>query len=436
MKKKNSPYVKIFISFAAVILFGTLLLMLPISTKDRTGLSFINALFTSTSSVCVTGLTVIPNVGLTLSVFGKIVMAVLVEIGGLSFLTFAIFIFIILGLKIGITERFLMREALNQNSVTGIIKLIKIIVLISFSIQFVGFVANCVILAPYYENFGELLGVSAFHAVSSFNNAGFDIFGRTDNMFMFKDNFWLNLNTMLLITLGGIGFIVIYDVVKVHSWRKFSLHTKIVLVTSISLIIFGTLIFKLPMYNEITWLQAVFQSVSTRTAGFATMDMATLSNPTFIGTLALMFIGASPSSTGGGIKTTTFFVAIITIISYARGRSPKVFNRQIASQSAYKSFSLIVIALIVIVFATIGISIAEPTQDIRAIMLEVFSAFGTVGLSMSLTPLLTSVSKIILCLLMLFGRVGPLTIMSMWNDRWLNEPNDNISYVEEKIIVG
>lgn len=253
-RKKLTPYFYVIISFLGVILIGTLLLMLPISSKNSESIGFINAFFMSTSATCVTGLSVVSNVNMTLTIFGKIVLAVLMEIGGLSFLTIAIFVLVIFGKKLGLSSRLLMKEALNQNSAAGIIKLIKRIILISFIIQGIGWIANTLILTKYYSNFFEAMGIGLFHTISSFNNAGFDLFGN-NSMIGFSSDVLLNISTMVLIVLGGLGFIVIVDIIRLRDRNhQLSLHSKIVIITTVLLIVTGTILYKLMLTNNITWL--------------------------------------------------------------------------------------------------------------------------------------------------------------------------------------
>lgn len=439
MKKKKKfkihPYIFIICSFLVVILTGTLLLLLPIAVKNNQNLNFVDALFMTTSSVCVTGLSVL-NVSADLSLFGKIVMAVLMEIGGLSFLTIAVYFFTIFKGKIGIGNRYLIREALNQNSISGIVALVRRIVLIAFIIQGVGIVLNYLALMSHYDyQFGKTLGVSIFHSIASFNNAGFDIFG-IDSMIPFKDNILLNISTMLLIVFGGLGFIVIDELVRKHSLKGMSIHSKIVLIMTFSLILVGTLIFKLAMFNEITWMQAIFTSITCRTAGFTTIDMTRLPSAAYIMAIVLMFVGASPCSTGGGVKTTTLFVILLTFGFYARGKKPKAFNRRIADSSIFKAFVLFGIAVLVVLTFTLIIGMAQPELTVEAVLFEVVSAFSTTGLSTGITSALAPVSRVLLCFLMFFGRLGPLTIISVVNKNWMTESTESIQLIEERVIVG
>ncbi len=434
-KIKLHPYVFIILTFLSVIILGTICLILPFAIKEGQSLSFIDALFMSTSCVCVTGLaTVTPAV--TFTVFGKVVMAILMEIGGLSFLTIAVCFFSLLGGKIGIGNRYLLKEALNQNSLAGIVHLVKRIIMISFVIQMIGVVLNYIALMKYYDyHFWETLGTAVFHSIASFNNAGFDIFGNS-SMIPFKDNVLLNISTIFLIISGGLGFIVIDELICKHSFKKMSIHTKMVLTMTIALVVVGTLIFKLSMFHEITWLQALFTSVTCRTAGFTTIDMSTLPPAAYVLSIMLMFVGCSPCSTGGGIKTTTLLVILLTLVYYAQGKKPKIFHRRISDGSLFKAFALFGVAVMVILIGTLIIGWIQPELSLEKILFEVISGFSTTGLSMGITTSLATANKLIMCFLMFFGRLGPLTIIGVLNHNWMTESKENIQYVEERIIIG
>lgn len=434
-KIKIHPYVFIILTFLSVILIGTMCFMLPWAVQDGNRLNFVDSLFMSTSCVCVTGLSVV-NASVQLSIFGKIVMAVLMEIGGLSFLTIAVCFFSLLGGKIGIGNRYLLREALNQNSLAGIVHLVKRIILISFVIQFIGIILNYFALMSYYDyQFGKTLGAAVYHSIASFNNAGFDIFGNS-SMIPFKDNVLLNISTIGLIVSGGLGFIVIDELVCKHSIKRLSIHSKIVLTMTAIFIIVGMLVFKLAMYDDITWLQALFTSVTCRTAGFTSIDMSTLPPAAYVMAIMLMFIGASPCSTGGGIKTTTILVILLTFVYYAQGKKPKIFHRRVSDSSIFKAFVLFGVAVIFILVGTLLIGLIQPDLSLQHILFEVVSGFTTTGLSMGITTSLSAASKIIMCILMFFGRLGPLTIIGVVNHNWMTASKENVQYVEERIIVG
>ena len=432
--KKITPYFYVMISFLIVILIGTLLLFLPISKKEGS-LSFIDALFTSVSATCVTGLAVVPICDLT--IFGRIIICILIEIGGLSFLTIAIFVLVILGKRLSIGSRFMMKEALNQNTASDIIPLIKRIVTISFGIQFVFIIINFFIFLASGFDALTSIGYSTFHTISAFNNAGFDIFGY-DSMISFSSNIALNISTMLLIVLGGLGFIVYIDIFNFKK-RYYHFHTKVVLTMSAFLIVFGTLLIKLMMGNNITWLEAIFTSVTTRTAGFTTIDLSNITlNPVFMILLLLMFIGASPCSTGGGIKTTTVFTLVISILYMAIGKKPKAFNRRISTDSILKAFTLCTMAIFYCLVMTFLVHASLVSQGISLgdVAFEVVSAFGTVGLSTGITTQLNVISKIIIGITMFIGRLGPLTIASLWNRNWMKNTNSEVDYIEERIMIG
>lgn len=432
--KKIHPYIIIILTFLCVILFGTILLLMPFASKSGKSFGFVDSLFMLTSAVCVTGLSVM-DVAASMTIYGKIVLCILMEIGGLSFLTIAVFFFTIIGAKIGVSNRFLLKEALNQNSIKGIISLVKKIATISFVIQSIGAFINMFSLLSYCDgNFFKAFGYSVFHAVASFNNAGFDLFG-SESMIGFSDDLILNGSTMLLIVTGGLGFVVLDDIIKAKKWKKFNLHTKITLLFTFILIVAGTFLIKLSM-SHLSWLQALFTAITSRTAGFTTIDMATLSSPTYVVVLSLMFIGASPCSTGGGIKTTTMAIIFLTIVNFARGKRSKVFHRTIPDASVFKAFVLFTVAIIVVLTTTFLVAMIQPELGLKEILFEVTSAFSTTGLSMGITANFNPINRLLISLLMLFGRLGPLTVIGVVNKNWMSDVKDQIQYVEEKVIIG
>ena len=440
--RKMHPYLQIIFTFNTVVLIGALLLMLPISTKARDSLGFVDSLFTSTSCVCVTGLTVI-DVSSRLSIFGKIVMVILMEIGGLSFITIAIFFFIIIGGRIGVSNRFMLREALNQATVNNISSLVVKIIIISASVQLVGAAINLIPLMRIYDNdFWRALGVSLYHSAASFNNAGFDIFGPT-SMIDFKSDIILNATTMVMIVIGGIGFVVIDDVFRNKRWKRFNLHTKITLVTTFFLVFGGMLLIKLTCWNDMSWLQALFSSITSRTAGFTTYDMSGLKDhpATYVVIVVLMLIGASSCSTGGGIKTSTFAVIILTVFYFAKGKKTKIFERRLSGEQKFKAFCLLSVAVLIIIIgvflvAAIQPDLTEKGYGIQEILFEVASAFSTTGLTMGITTSLNPANRIILCILMLLGRLGPLTVIGVINKNWMASSKESIQYVKENVIIG
>ena len=438
VKRKHSPITSIVLSFLIVILIGTIFLLLPISLKEGQHISFVDALFTSVSAVCVTGLVPVPSIAETFNVFGKIVLAILMQVGGLGFVTIAIFILVAFGARVGIANRYLAKEALNQSSTSGIVKLIILVIKTTFTIEFIGFILNFIVFIQDYT-FWDAVGVSLFHSISAFNNCGMDIIG-AESLLKYKDSILLNISTTLMIILGGLGFVVLQDIKEKKNWKKLLPHSKIVITVTLSLIVGGTLMLKFSEWGNISWLQAFFQSVSSRTAGFSTMTFASIRESTACIFIFLMFVGASPSSTGGGIKTTTFYTMVKSIFAFATGKKALTYNRKISEDTKLRAFTLATIALSAIGFATTLILLIEKDSSIfnlRTVFFEVTSAFGTVGLSLGITSQLSYASKLILCLVMFLGRLGPLTIFSLWNKNWNRFcEDDDVDYIPAKIIIG
>ncbi len=449
-KTKIHPYIIIIVSFLGIIIAGTILLVMPFTTKDFRTIGFVDSLFMATSAVCVTGLSVV-NVGTTFTIYGKIVMMILMEIGGLSFITIAIFFYTMIGAKIGVSNRFLLREALNQSSVSGLVSLVRKIVIISFSVQLICAGINMFAFVKYYDTWYNALGASLFHSASAFNNAGFDIFGGidSDSLILFKDDVLINMTTIAMIILGSCGFVVMDDLFKKKfKWKKLTLHSKLAISTTIALIVMGTLFIKATIREDgFSWLQALFGSVTCRTAGFTTYDLANLKDypAAYVIYVILMLIGASPCGTGGGVKTTTIAVVIIAIFFYARGKQARAFGRKISNEQIFKAFVLIGTCVIIVVLGSFLVAIVQTDRTLvgtteefgfQEILFEVSSAFSTTGLSMGITTSLNAGSRIILCFIMFFGRLGPLTIIGVVNKNWLGASKEEIQYVEENVIIG
>ena len=447
--KKIHPYVIIIVSFLSIIVAGTILLVMPFTTKDFHSIEFVDSRFMATSAVCVTGLAT--NSVTNFTIYGKIVMVILMEIGGLSFITIAIFFYTMIGAKIGVSNRFLLREALNQSSVSGLIPLVRKIVIISFSVQILCAGINMFSFVNYFDNWWDALGVSLFHSASAFNNAGFDIFGDLgeDSLIRFKDDILVNMTTISMIIIGSCGFVVLDDIFKKRfKWKKFSLHSKLAIVTTLFLIFGGALFIKATLRDpDFTWLQALFGSVTCRTAGFTTYNLANLKDypGAYLLYTVLMLIGASPCGTGGGVKTTTLAVVLIAIVFYARGKSARAFGRKISNEQIFKAFVLIGMCVIIVFLGTFLVSVVQTdrtlagtteTYGMQEILFEVASAFSTTGLSMGITTSLNAGSRIILCFIMFFGRLGPLTIIGVVNKNWLGASKEEIKYVEENVIIG
>lgn len=435
-----SPYQILALGFAGIILGGALLLMTPAATNGK-GMSFVDALFTATSAVCVTGLVVV-DTGTYFSNFGQMVIIMLIQAGGLGIMTMATLMALIMGKRINLRERLLMQEAMNQMTVSGIVRLTRYVILVTLAIEFIG---GTILALRWYEEFG-LRGIyyGYWHAVSSFCNAGFDLFGGYKSLTDYVDDWTVNLVITTLIILGGIGFSVLADL-RENGWRfrQYSYHTKVVLVTTAFLVVCGTIgIYGLERSNPATlkhlsWegqlLGSYFQSVTPRTAGYNTLAIGEMRDATIFFITILMFIGASPASTGGGIKTTTFAVLLAAIRALIKGKpDAELFDRHIAQNIIYKSFSLVFIAFSLVVFVTMAMSITEDAPFLN-LLFEVVSAFGTVGLTTGITPGLTTAGKVWLIVTMFAGRVGPVTFvlaLSMQARKTL------IHYPEGKITIG
>lgn len=430
------------IGFAAVILIGATLLSLPIASQSGEGLRFLDALLEATSAVCVTGLIVV-DTGTYFNHFGQIVLISLIQIGGLGFMTLATFITIMTGRKIGLKERLLMKEALNVSTLEGLIRLSRNVVLITLGIE----LFFAIILATRFSfemPLGRAIYFGLFHSISAFCNAGFDLFGGFKSISGFVGDPVVNFSIGLLIILGGLGFTVIADIPRFFRRERTMLHTKIVLISTGFLLVVGTVgYYLLERHNPGTigsfsegtkWLASFFASTTARTAGYASIDYSEMSPAGLLWSVILMFIGGSPGSTGGGIKTVTAFVILLYIITVISNRERTVvFGRSIAPQTIYKSLVISVMALLLVVFSTFILTITEDKEFLR-LLFETTSAFATVGLSTSLTPLLSDPGKLLIILLMYIGRLGPLTIAVALAVRQPDKAN--LKYPEGNLYVG
>ncbi|MFV0343692.1 MAG: TrkH family potassium uptake protein [Anaerocolumna sp.] len=426
--KKMRPGRFIALGFGFIIILGAVLLTLPISQHEGMNVSFLDAFFSATSAVCVTGLATVET-GDTFNAFGSIIIALLIQTGGLGFASIGVGFFLLMKRKVSLKERMVLKEALNLNSLKGIIKLIKSIFLMTICFEAIGAVLSFIVFSKDYP-LPKAIGLSLFHAVSSFNNAGFDLLGGFKSLVDYKDNVLLNLTTCGLIVFGGLGFIVIKEVIRKHSFKKFSLHTKVVLSMTGTLLVIGTILLK--MTGDMTWLEAFFMSTSTRTAGFTTYPMNAFTNASLFVMILLMFVGASPGSTGGGIKTTTAFVMFRNAYSVSTNKSCSAFKRSIPQDVIAKAFIITLMALSLVCVDTLIISMIEPNFTFIQIIFEVVSAFGTVGLSTGITPELSAASKIVLIITMYIGRLGPLTIATIWTFK----PMSGVKYSEETLTIG
>lgn len=442
-KQGLTPPRVLVIGFATVILLGALILTLPYATVDGQGLNFLNALFTATSAVCVTGLIVV-DTGTTFTLLGQLVILSLIQIGGLGFMTFATFFAILLGRKVTLKERILLQEALNQSSLEGVVRLAKYVLQVTFVIEAVG----ALILAIRWSfdmSWPKAVYYGIFHAVSAFNNAGFDLFGEYSSITRYVGDPVVNLTIAFLIIFGGLGFTVLSDLYS-HKGKKMMLHTKMVLtMTGILVLVGAILIFLVELSNSKTLgsldpmtkiLASFFQSVTARTAGYNTLDMTGLRSTTLLVLIILMFIGASPGSTGGGIKTTTFASVTLYVASLFRGESNVTFKeRSIAQDVIQKAVAVIFMSFVLVLFVT-GILTLTEKADFLILLFEATSAFATVGLTVGLTPTLTNIGKIAIIFTMFAGRIGPLTLVFALSHKRNGPQQNQIKYPEEKIMIG
>lgn len=425
----QSPARIIAFGFAATIILGSLILMLPISLNDGVNLKYIDSLYTATSAVCVTGLITVDPAN-TFTPFGRFILAVLIQIGGLGITSLGTGIIIAMGKRVNFKSRSLVKEALNLNSGKGIVKFIKEIFFTTISFELIGTILSFIAFSKDFS-FTKALGISAFHSIAAFNNSGFDILGNFQSLATYKNNVYLNVVTCMLIILGGIGFFVIKDIkTNKLKWKSLSMHSKVVIWVTVILIIFGAVMIKLT--NNITWLGALFNSVSARTAGFSTFNLSNFSNAGIIVMIVLMFIGASPGSTGGGIKTTTVFVLFKGIVSAATNKGEKAFKYAIPKNAFRKAAVVTVLGINVVLIGTFLISIFEPQLELRDILFEVVSAYGTVGLTTGITTSLSAASKILSMIIMFIGRLGPMTIVTLW----YFSRGERVTFPEGNISIG
>ncbi|SHJ85463.1 trk system potassium uptake protein TrkH [Geosporobacter subterraneus DSM 17957] len=443
-RMKLNPAQIMVLGFASVILIGSILLNLPIASRNGESVGFINALFTATSAVCVTGLVVV-DTGTYWTVFGQTVILLLIQIGGLGFMTLATLIFFIFGKKITLRERLVMQEALNQFKISGIVRLTQYILIATFLIEGIGAILLSIRFIPI---FGVSRGIaySIFHAISAFCNAGFDLMGDYTSLTAFANDPLVNVVVWILIVVGGLGFTVLVDCIQTRKFSRFSLHSKMVLSISAVLIGIGFIMILLLEYNNPATmgtlpfrgklLSGMFHSITPRTAGFNTLPTDQLTTASIFLTIVLMFIGGSSGSTAGGVKTTTAGVVIWTIVSVIKGNDDtEIFQKRIPRDIINRSLAVIGISMLLVVLMTMVLSITERTFSFIEIFFEATSAFGTVGLSLGITPMLSMPGRILVSITMFAGRVGPLTL-ALALARQQRKKKGLIKYPEEKVIVG
>ena len=436
----------VLIGFLAIILAGSVLLCLPISSADGKVVSYVDALFTATTATCVTGLVTVPTVS-TWSIFGQVIILLLIQIGGLGVITIAASIMMMLGKRIGIGNRILIQDSFNLNSLSGIVKFIKKVIIGTLIIEGIGTLLYMTVFVPDFGIKG--IWISVFNSVSAFCNAGIDIISE-NSLCDYALNPVINLTTSFLIISGGIGFVVWWDVIEIIKNKKrrhlrfLSLHSKIAISATAVLIVVGTILFFIFEYNNPLTMQSYsliekveasfFQSVTTRTAGFATIPQENFTNASSIVSLLLMFIGGSPVGTAGGIKTVTFVILLATAAFVIKNkRTIDVFNRQISEKSIKKVIAVFATSFSVMTLSTILLS-AASNADFLDVLYETVSATATVGLTRNFTASLNTVGKIIIIATMYFGRVGPISLAVAFKMRKSSE--NIIENPIEEISVG
>ena len=446
-KKKNlSPFKILAIGFATVILTGGILLSLPISSATGQFTSLLDTIFTATSAVCVTGLVVL-DTGTYWSVFGQWIILILIEIGGLGFMALSTIFALLLGKRISLRERLVMQEAYNTFSLQGVINHVRYMLFFTLAVQGG---AALILMTQFIPLYGVGTGVyyGIFHAISAFNNAGFDLLGNFTSVTVLNTNKVVLMTLGTLINIGGLGYLVWREIISsIRSKKKlknFSLHSKVVLIISLTLVLFGSLIFLIFEWNNPATMQGMrfsdkivnsyFTATTPRTAGFNSISNSEMSPAGKLLTMAYMFIGGSPGSTAGGVKTTTLGIVIFTLISVLKGREDvEVYHKKLSQSTVYRAVAVFLLGISIVIMGVMVLSIAEVGATFEVILYEVLSAFGTVGLTQGITPSLTAVSKVTLTLIMYMGRVGPLTVMLALSGK---QSKANIKYPEGKLLIG
>lgn len=432
------------LGFAGIILLGAIFLDLPIASKSGDSIGFINALFTATSAVCVTGLVVVDTAN-HWTIFGQLIILLLIQVGGLGFMTMATMLALIVGKKISLKSRLVMQEALSHYNISGVVRLTRNVLIMTFTIEAIG---AAILSTRFVPMFGLWKGIyiSVFHSVSAFCNAGFDIMGNFVSLTQFVVDPVVSFTVMGLIVMGGLGFTVLSDMALKRKFSTFTLNTKLAVTVTFFLILGGTVFFFLVEYsNPATlgslsfsgkWLASLFQSITPRTAGFNTLPTDKLTMSSLLFTIVLMFIGGSPASTAGGIKTTTFGLIVFNVFSVINGYEETVmFKRRVSQVLISRALALMSLALSLVLFVTMVLSFNEHDTSFLSLLFETVSAFGTVGLSTGITPHLSDVSKMVLAMTMFFGRLGPMTLV-MALARRQSQNRALLRYPENKVNVG
>ncbi|MDD4839248.1 MAG: potassium transporter TrkG [Clostridia bacterium] len=444
LKKSLSAPRIVLLGFLSIILIGALLLMTPIANSNGQSLNFTDALFTATSALCVTGLTI--NITATsFTTFGHIIILVLIQTGGLGLMTISSALYLLIGKRFTLYNRMTLKSDFQQVNFQDFGKLIVALLKVVFVAEFIGAVLLSIAFSRYFP-IGTSIWYGIFHSISAFCNAGFDIVSTTGvSMQLFATDPFILLTLASLIIVGGLGFIVVIDILKQHKWRKFQLQSKIVLPMTLILIVSGMVIFLLAEWNNPAtmgnmsvgekFLNAFFQSTTTRTAGFSAISNADLASPSLPTSIILMFIGASPGSTGGGLKTVTFFILIAAVIPTMKDRKAVIFDmHRFGAMTIKKATTMLMLAFCVILMSYIGLTASDGIVFTNEqLLFELVSAYATVGLSMNVTIGLSVVGKFIIIFNMFVGRIGTLTFFMALTQGNINARQPKIKYPEANI---
>ncbi len=448
MKRKLMTTTRvIMLGFFLGAMLGSLLLYLPVSLRQGVRIDYIDSLFVAVSSMCVTGLSTV-NIGATFSGFGQVVLLLLIQMGGLGIVTFTTLVFVTFQKKITLADRMLMQSAYNLDTLSGLVKMTLRIVRATIALELIGAILYAIVFVPQYGPVG--IWYAVFHAVSAFCNAGIDLLGG-NSLCAYRDNVWINLTTMFLIIAGGLGFPVYWELARRLQVRRkkkmgesrMSFQARLVITVTIVLLVAGTVFTMILEYNNPATLgnlslpqklmASMFQSVTLRTAGFATIDQSGFTSASCLLYLILMFIGGSPAGTAGGVKTVTVTLLLASVLANIRGeKEVSIMHRKITDTIIRRCVAIIIFSLTVLFILT-GVLLAIEPYDFLDTLYEMTSAIATVGLSRGMTATLGTAGKLIVALAMYLGRIGPITLALAFNS---NKGTSAVSYPEGKVIIG
>ena len=455
-KKTINPYFLVILSFIVIILVGAVLLMMPFSRTANNFGSFIDCLFLATSATCVTGLnSFTQGIGDELTFWGQLIVMLMIQVGGLGFITLLTFFITLFSKKLQFKNRVLLSAMVNSEDAAEVVLFVRKIILISASFETLGFLLGLPVFLTNCNSVLEGLWYSLFHSISAYNNAGFDLFGSTSLIRGIGNAFIDGLPTwayyylcsyiMFLIVAGGISFVVVMDIFARRKFRQLRVFTKISLMMTGILLSVGFIVF-FASEGFKSPFDALFQSVTCRTAGFATVDQDSLSVLGKAFSCFLMFFGGNPLGTAGGVKTTTLYIIILAMVCYLAGRKVTSFHRRYSNGVIVKAMSLVLLAVATIFISFTLVYIFESDLDMNttllsstksaALIYEVFSAFGTVGVTVGITPYLSIGSKIVISILMFIGRLGPITFFQLLGSKMSIDDQSKYHYVEEDFLIG